>query len=109
MEVWGWVLSVLVALVTVSQGIDAFKKLIKPATNMHERMVAMETQHEKDSERFDKIEEKLEQQEVTNQAILTALSAIVNNAIDGGNITELIHARDELVQHIIVRGDKKHE
>ena len=80
MEVWGWVLSVLVALVTVSQGIDAFKKLIKPATNMQERIVAMETQHEKDSERFDKIEEKLEQ-----------------------------HARDELVRHIIVRGDKKHE
>lgn len=109
MEVWGWVLSALVALVTISQGIDAFKKLIKPATNMQERIVAMETQHEKDSERFDKIEEKLEQHEVTNQVILTALTAIVNNAIDGGNVTELTHARDELVRHIIVRGDKKHE
>lgn len=109
MEVWGWVLSVLVALVTISQGIDAFKKIIRPATNMQQRMIAMETQHEKDSERFDKIEKKLDLQEVTNQAILTALSAIVNNSIDGGNISELIHARDELVKHIIVRGDNKHE
>ena len=46
---------------------------------------------------------KFEQQEITNQAIITGLVALINHEIDGNGIDGLKNARAELLQHIIER------
>ena len=53
--------------------------------------------------RFEGINVKFEKQEVTNQAIITGLVALINHEIDGNGIDGLKNARAELLQHIIER------
>lgn len=104
MEWWGWCASILGAVVLISQGIKAVKDILAPAVNVQKRVETLEVQHEQDSARFKRLEDKFEQQELTNQAIMNGLVAIINHSIDGNGIEGLKKAREELLHHIIERG-----
>ena len=66
--------------------------------------LTLEVQHEQASTRFKRLEDKFERQELTNQAIMDGLVAIINHSIDGNGIEGLKKAREELLHHIIERG-----
>lgn len=104
MEWWGWCASILGAIVLISQGIKAIKDIFAPAIDVQKRVIDLEAQHAEDAARFDEIEKKFKQQEITNHAIMTGLVAIINHSIDGNGIEGLKKAREELLQHIIERG-----
>ena len=92
MEWWGWCASILGAIVLIAQGIKAVREIIAPALSMREKLDRVLEHDSNDLKRFEEINVKFEQQEVTNQAIITG------NGIDG-----LKNARAELLQHIIER------
>ena len=87
----------------IAQGVKAIKEIIAPATSMREKLDKVLEHDSNDLKRFEEINVKFEQQEVTNQAIITGLVALVNHEIDGNGIDGLKNARVELLQHIIER------
>lgn len=89
MEWWGWCASILGAIVLIAQGIKAVREIIAPALSILKR--------------FEEVNTKFARQEVTNQAIITGLVALINHEIDGNGIDGLKNARAELLQHIIER------
>lgn len=104
MEWWGWVATVLGAIVLISQGVKAIKDLISPALSLREKVDNIAKQSEQDSKRFAELEEKINRQEMTIQALMTGMLALVNHSIDGNGIEGLKSAREDLLQHIIERG-----
>ena len=70
---------------------------------MREKLEKVLEHDSNDLKRFEDINTKFAQQEVTNQAIITGLVALINHEIDGNGIDGLKNARAELLQHIIER------
>lgn len=70
---------------------------------MREKLDKVLEHDSNDLKRFDEINTKFARQEVTNQAIITGLVALINHEIDGNGIDGLKNARAELLQHIIER------
>ena len=101
MEWWGWVVSVLGAIILLSNGIKAIRELLTPATAIAEKVEKLDRRD--NAAKFEEINTALGKQEQTNQAVLKALVAIVNHEIDGNGIEGLKKARDELSNSIIER------
>ena len=70
---------------------------------MREKLEKVLEHDSSDLKRFEEINTKFEQQEATNQAIITGFVALINHEIDGNGIDGLKNARAELLQHIIER------
>ena len=104
MEWWGWCASILGAIVLIAQGIKAAREIIAPALTMREKLDKVLEHDSNNLKRFEGINVKFEQQELTNQAIINGLVAIINHSIDGNGIEGLKKAREELLHHIIERG-----
>jgi len=102
-EWWGWCASILGAIVLIAQGIKAAREIIAPALTMREKLDKVLEHDSNDLKKFEEINVKFKQQEVTNQAIITGLVALINHEIDGNGIDGLKNARAELLQHIIER------
>ena len=87
----------------IAQGIKAAREIIAPALTMREKLDKVLEHDSNNLKRFEGINVKFEQQEITNQAIITGLVALINHEIDGNGIDGLKNARAELLQHIIER------
>lgn len=103
MEWWGWVVSVLGAIILLANGIKAIRELLTPATAIAEKVEKLDKRDKEYAAKFEEINAALGKQEQTNQAVLKALVAIVNHEIDGNGIEGLKKARDELSNSIIER------
>lgn len=103
MEWWGWVVSVLGAIILLSNGIKAIRELLTPATTIAEKVEKLDRRDKEYAVKFEEINTALGKHEQTNQAVLKALVAIVNHEIDGNGIEGLKKARDELSNSIIER------
>ena len=103
MEWWGWVASVLGAIILLSNGIKAIRELLTPATAIAEKVEKLDRRDKEYAAKFEEINTALGKHEQTNQAVLKALVAIVNHEIDGNGIEGLKKARDELSNSIIER------
>lgn len=103
MEWWGWVVSVLGAIILLANGIKAIRELLTPATAIAEKVEKLDRRDKEYAAKFEEINAALGKQEQTNQAVLKALVAIVNHEIDGNGIEGLKKARDELSNSIIER------
>ncbi len=101
MEWWGWVATVLGAIVLISQGVKAIKDLISPAVTLREKVDAIAKQSEQDSKRFSELEDKISKQGKTIQALASGMLALINHSIDGNGIQGLKEARTELLDHFI--------
>ena len=103
MEWWGWVVSVLGAIILLANGIKAIRELLTPATAIAEKVEKLDRRDKEYAAKFEEINAALGKHEQTNQAVLKALVAIVNHEIDGNGIEGLKKARDELSNSIIER------
>ena len=103
MEWWGWVVSVLGAIILLANGIKAIRELLTPATAIAEQVEKLDRRDKEYAAKFEEINTAHGKQEQTNQAVLKALVAIVNHEIDGNGIEGLKKARDELSNSIIER------
>ena len=87
----------------IAQGIKAIRDIIAPALTIREKLEKVLEHDTNDLKRFEEVDTKFARQEVTNQAIITGLVALINHEIDGNGIDGLKNARAELLQHIIER------
>ncbi len=122
-EGWGYLVGLIGIAGTVWGGIKIYKEASAPVKEKQQRrrekeqavetrIDKMEEHQRKDMERFDAIDkelsaikqdvnERFDKQEKTNQATMTALTAIINHMIDGNGIQGLKESRDELLRYII--------
>lgn len=114
MEWWGWASAGIGAVVLVAEGVKATKTLLTPVLKFEKRVTELEKHDKKDYDRFDAIDEKLkkqdekiedqiETQEKTNQALMKGMIAVINHMIDGNGISGLKEARENLLNHVIER------
>ena len=106
-EVWTAVLAVASAVVLLSNAAEKIAKAVRtakaPNALLDERMGKAEKHLEeidgfleKDKKRLDSIEEGI-------RASQRALLALLDHSIDGNNITQMQHAKEELQNHLINR------
>jgi hypothetical protein len=106
-EIWTYVLAVASAIVLLSNAAEKIAKAIQAAKapntrqderlqDLEDRMVDVETKLLKDHARFESLDQG-------NRVTQRALLALLDHGIDGNNIEQMQHAKEELQNHLINR------
>lgn len=106
-EVWAGILAVASAIVLMSSAAEKIGKAVQAARapsiqlggrleELEQRMTAAEKKLDKDKEHFDAID-------ASNRVTQVALLALLDHGIDGNNIDQMQHAKEELQTHLINR------
>lgn len=106
-EMWTAVLAVASAIVLLSNAAKAIAsawqaakapgaQLSQRVDELETRVTAVEKKQEKDREHFDAID-------ASNRVTQVALLALLDHGIDGNNIDQMQHAKEELQTHLINR------
>ena len=106
-EIWAAVLTAASAIVLLSNAVEKIVKAVKAAKapniqqnkrleDLETRMTAAEKKLENDKRHFDAID-------ASNRVTQVALLALLDHGIDGNNIDQMQHAKEELQTHLINR------
>lgn len=99
-ETWTTVLAVASAIVLLSNAAEkvaaAYKAAKAPNDNQNARLDRLE-------ERMDDVDAKLSRDHDSNRVTQRALLALLDHGIDGNNIEQMQHAKEELQNHLINR------
>lgn len=106
-EMWTAVLAVASAIVLLSNAAKAIasawqaakaptNQLSQKLDDLDDRLSKVEKKQEKDSAHFDAID-------ASNRVTQVALLALLDHGIDGNNIDQMQHAKEELQTHLINR------
>lgn len=114
-EVWALLLASASAVVLLSNAAEkiakAWRTLKAPNAKQDERIGALETWKEGDfsswksgvDQKLDADKKHLENIDSGNRVTQLALLALLDHGIDGNNIDQMQHAKEELQQHLINR------
>lgn len=98
--VWALVLGFASALVLLSNAAEKIAKAVRaakaPANEQNARLDALEEWREE-------VDRKLNRDNDSNRVTQKALLALLDHGIDGNNIEQMHHAREELHNHLINR------
>jgi len=109
-QVWGWIMAVFVAVVSIDKGIDVFKKWHKASPDgqqnekiaeMDKRLVVVEQAIIRHGELFRNDKMRLEAIEESNRVTQEALLALLSHAIDGNDVGRCVKAKDALEKYLI--------
>lgn len=106
-EVWAAILAVASAIVLIANAAEKIAKAVKAAKapaaqlekrmdELEERMVTAEKKLDSDRKHFDAID-------ASNRVTQLALLALLDHGIDGNNVEQMQHAKEELQTHLINR------
>lgn len=96
--------SAIVLLANAGEKIVAAVKAAKaPGTKQDARIDALEKWRRSVDEKLNRDNERLESIEEGNRASQRALLALLDHGIDGNNIEQMHHAKEELQNHLINR------
>lgn len=106
-EIWAAVLAVASAIVLLSNAVEKISKAVQAAKapnlqqnkrleDLEKRMASAEKKLENDKQHFDNID-------ASNRVTQVALLALLDHGIDGNNIDQMQHAKEELQTHLINR------
>lgn len=87
------VLAIFAAIVTVDKVIDIVKKWRAPTTDTAKKLQA-------DKTRLDEHDKAIEKLQESNQAICSALLALLDHELHNGNSDQMQKARDELMRYL---------
>ena len=104
-EVWTAILAIASAIVLLSNAAEKIGKAIQtakaPNTLLSERMDKAE-KHLEEVDGFLAIDKKrLDRLDEGNRATQRALLALLDHGIDGNNLSQMQHAKEELQNHLI--------
>lgn len=106
-NIWTVVLSVASAVVLLSNAMEKIVKAIKAAKapNVHqdERLDALEHWKEEVDRKLTRDNNRLSAIDNGNRVTQRALLALLDHGIDGNNIAQMQHAKEELQEHLINR------
>lgn len=87
------VLAIFAAIVTVDKVIDIVKKWRAPTTDTAKKLA-------NDKQRLDDHDKAIEKLQESNQAICSALLALLDHELHNGNADQMQKARDNLMQYL---------
>ena len=106
-EVWVAILATASAIVLLA---NAAEKIIKgvqvakaPNTQQNLRLDALEKRMEAAEKKLDKDQKHFDSIDASNRVTQVALLALLDHGIDGNNIDQMQHAKEELQTHLINR------
>ena len=101
------VLAVASAIVLLSNAAEKIAKAVqaakKPNTILNDRVSAIEDWRKTVDAKLDKDKQHLESIDAGNRVTQLALLALLDHGIDGNNIDQMQHAKEELQSHLINR------
>ena len=106
-EFWAWLLAVALAITTLSTAaekiIKAWKAAKAPNDQQNERLDALEEWRREVDRKLIRDNDRLIDIEKGDRATQRALLALLDHGIDGNNIEQMQHAKEELQNHLINR------
>lgn len=95
------------AITTVGTAAEKVAKAVKaakaPNDAQNDRLTELETRMEKVEQKLDNDKKHLDNIDAGNRVTQLALLALLDHGIDGNNIDQMQHAKEELQQHLINR------
>ena len=105
--VWSVVLSGASAVVLLSNALEKIVKAVKtakaPNNLQNERLDALEQWRSEVDQKLTRDNDRLSAIDNGNRVTQRALLALLDHGIDGNNITQMQHAKEELQEHLINR------
>lgn len=106
-EALGWVLALAGAITTIGAAADRVAKAVKvakaPNHRQDERIGALEQWRIGVDEKLGNDKKRLDTMEAGNRVTQLALLALLDHGIDGNNLEQMQHAKEELQNHLISR------
>lgn len=106
-QVWAAILAVASAIVLLSNAVEKIAKAAKaakaPNARQDERIEALEKWQQEVDKRLDKGGHHFDAIDASNRVTQLALLALLDHGIDGNNIEQMQHAKEELQTHLINR------
>lgn len=106
-EIWTAVLAIASAIVLLSNAAEKIAKAIQtakaPSQALNERMDAFEVWKDSVNQKLDNDNKRLDGIDSGNRVTQLALLALLDHGIDGNNIDQMQHAKEELQNHLINR------
>jgi hypothetical protein len=103
----GAILALCGFITTVGSAVERIVKVFKaakaPADNMADRITALETWQKTVNRKLENDQRHFESIDASNRVTQVALLALLDHGIDGNNIDQMQHAKDELQTHLINR------
>ena len=106
-EIWTIVLAVASAIVLLSNAAEKIAKARQiakaPSQALNNRVEALETWKDGVDQKLDNDKKRLDGIDSGNRVTQLALLALLDHGIDGNNIDQMQHAKEELQNHLINR------
>ncbi len=106
-EIWTVVLAVASAIVLLSNAAEkvakAWQTAKAPNQALNERVDALEVRMDGVDQKLDNDKKRLDGIDSGNRVTQLALLALLDHGIDGNNIDQMQHAKEELQNHLINR------
>lgn len=106
-EVLGWLLALAGAITTVGAAAERIAKAVKaakaPNDRQDERIRELEQWRIGVDEKLGNDNRRLNTMEAGNRVTQLALLALLDHGIDGNNLEQMQHAKEELQNHLICR------
>ena len=106
-KLWTIVLAGASAIVLLSNAVEKIVKAVKaakaPNVKQDERLTALEDWRKEVDGKLSRDHERFENLDNGNRVTQRALLALLDHGIDGNNIEQMQHAKEELQNHLINR------
>ena len=106
-EIWAIVLAAASAIVLISNAAEKIGKAIQtakaPSAKQNERLDDLEKRMTEAEKKLDNDKRHFEAIDASNRVTQVALLALLDHGIDGNNIDQMQHAKEELQTHLINR------
>lgn len=103
----GGILAVAGAITTIGGAAEKVAKAVKaakaPNDQQNDRLTALEEWRKKVDNKLDRDKQHLDTIDASNRVTQVALLALLDHGIDGNNIDQMQHAKEELQNHLINR------
>lgn len=106
-QIWAAILAVASAIVLLSNAVEkivkAWRTAKEPNVKQDARIEALETWRKEVDRRLDRGGQHFDAIDASNRVTQLALLALLDHGIDGNNIDQMQHAKEELQTHLINR------
>jgi len=109
-QVWGWIMAVFVAVVSIDKGLDVIRKWRKASpdgqqneklADIDKRLITVEQAVIRHGELFGKDKARLDRLEDGNRVIQEGMLALLSHAIDDNNVDKCKQAKEALEKYLI--------
>lgn len=106
-QIWTVVLAIASAIVLLTNAAEKIAKVVQaakaPNVQQNERLAALEDRMNDVEKKLDNDKRHFDAIDASNRVTQVALLALLDHGIDGNNVEQMQHAKEELQTHLINR------